>query len=672
MNFCLIQLGLLALTVYNIEAARRVNVASVARRLKSRTGYHGTRAELCSELGLHGKNAIVPGTSLKTARGRVKERLRQTYGGLEVVGGNVAADVNPSLGYTGVVSGEIYTSLEEDIPNPEDCEQLHGAVTGVALTKEGVTESQVSNLKVEKNVYVKKNGVARLTYEINFFYMDGHRPSRPCYFIDACDLSVVLTFNNIQNKAVERRQDECQENTTPMPEPTTTPEEPTTIEATTEDRCDADTTQGRNTATPATAAPTTADPTACVNPARGEGGNEKVGKYVYGVPPLCLNTTVSGSTCTLENDYVKVVDLKQGTNRNNRAASTYTCADGYDDAINGAYSPVLDAMNFGTKSARMFIEWYKTTPLNFKPVLFVHYSTNYENAFWDGSSLTFGDGRNTFYPLVNQDVVSHELAHGVTNQNSNLIYDDQSGGINEAFSDITGETTEMFARGSNDWLVGSEIFKSTSGALRYFENPTRDGRSLKHTRDYNDNVDVHYSSGIFNHAFYQIVNENNMPIRQAFECFLRANIIYWGRSTTFEEGACDVMRACYDLGYDYLVVKRSFEVVGVTFSECEEPSFMETVSENETLTDLTVSSSHRPVFLLEPPSGSTRVIVTSSGQGHSINLAVYQNLESSTPVSMATGELTNQLQSGSPSLYLRVSADVVNAITDVTVRVSYE
>ncbi|XP_067682480.1 elastase-like [Haliotis asinina] len=672
MNLPLIHLGLLALTVYSVEAAWRVNVAGVARRLKSEPGYHGTRAELCSELGLHGKNAIVPGGSLKTARGMVKERLQQTYGGLEVVGGNVAADVNPSLGYTGVVSGEIYTSLEEDIPNPEDCQQPHATVMRVALNQEGITESQVSNFQVKKNVYVKKDGVARLTYEINFFYMKGDRPSRPCYFVDACDLSVLLTFNNIQDSVVVRRQDECEENTSPEPEPTTTPEDPTSSEETTDDQCDADTTQGRNTGTPVTTAPTTTDPTACVDPARGEGGNEKVGKYVYGVPPLCLNTTVSGSICTLENAYVKVVDLKQGTDRSSRVASTYTCADGYDDAVNGAYSPVLDAMNFGTKSARMFIEWYKITPLNFKPVLFVHYSTNYENAFWDGSSLTFGDGRRTFYPLVNQDVVAHELAHGVTSQNSNLIYDDQSGGINEAFSDITGETTEMFARGSNDWLVGSEIFKSTTGALRYFENPRRDGRSLNHTKDYNDDVDVHYSSGIFNRAFYQIVKENNMPIRQAFECFLRANIIYWGRSTTFEEGACDVMRACYDLGYDYLVIKRSFQVVGITFSGCDEPTFMETVSESENLTDLTVSSAHRPVFMLSPSSESTRVVVTSSRQDYFMNFTIYDNSELSTPVSMATNELTYQLPSGSPSLYLRVSADVESAFTYVNVRISYE
>ncbi|XP_067678922.1 hemagglutinin/proteinase-like [Haliotis asinina] len=672
----IILLGLVSLAVYTTEAARRFNVASVAQRLRSR--FHATREELCAELGLHGKSAIVPRQSLKTVRGRVKQRLQQIYGGLEVVGGSVAVDVD-RVGYTGVVSGELFTSLEEDIPNPDDCEQTHDTVKRVAFAREGVTESQVSKLRVTKNVYVKKDGVARLAYEINFFYMNGKRPSRPCYFIDACDLTTLHRFNNIQNKAVERRlavlrhrrqspgDDECSgETTTPEPETTT-------------DSCDGGSeTQDPQTAPPTTAAPTTrspttAGPTTCNNPARGEGGNLKVGRYLYGDPPLCLNTTVRGSSCILENAYVKVIDLNQGTRRNNRdPAASYTCANGYDDAINQAYSPVLDAMNFGTKSARMFIEWYSMVPLNFKPILFVHYGSNYENAFWDGDSLTFGDGRYTFYPLVNQDVIAHELAHGVTEQNSNLIYDDQSGGINEAFSDITGEATEMFARGYNDWFVGAEIFKSRNGALRYFEDPTRDGVSIKHTRDYRNSVDVHYSSGIFNHAFYQLVQENNMPIRQAFECFLRANVIYWGRSTTFEEGACGVMKACYDLGYDYQAVKRSFQVVGVTFRGCQDPTFMETLSESETLTGLTVSSSHRPVFLLAPPSEATYVVVTPNTGGNSINMAVYDNLESTEPLAMATGQLRYQLPSGSPSLYLRVSADVDNDITDVSVQITYE
>ena len=99
----------------------------------------------------------------------------------------------------------------------------------------------------------------------------------------------------------------------------------------------------------------------------------------------------------------------------------------------------------------------------------VHYSKNYENAYWDGSSMTFGDGKNTFYPLVSLDVSSHEIAHGFTEFNSNLAYYGQSGGMNEAFSDMAGEAAEFYAKNTNDFLVGAEIFKQAAGAIERHE-----------------------------------------------------------------------------------------------------------------------------------------------------------------------------------------------------------
>jgi hypothetical protein len=95
----------------------------------------------------------------------------------------------------------------------------------------------------------------------------------------------------------------------------------------------------------------------------------------------------------------------------------------------------------------------------------VHYSTSYENAFWDGSAMTFGDGASTFYPLVSLDVASHEVSHGFTSQNSNLTYSGQSGGINEAYSDIAGEAAEYYMKGTNDFLVGGHLQGDRCAAL---------------------------------------------------------------------------------------------------------------------------------------------------------------------------------------------------------------
>ncbi|MBO0200937.1 M4 family metallopeptidase, partial [Vibrio alginolyticus] len=86
-------------------------------------------------------------------------------------------------------------------------------------------------------------------------------------------------------------------------------------------------------------------------------------------------------------------------------------------------------------------------------------------------------------------VSAHEVSHGFTEQNSNLIYSGQSGGINEAFSDMAGEAAEFYSRGSNDWKVGFDIRKSPTGALRYMDNPPLDGRSIDHASQYVSGMD---------------------------------------------------------------------------------------------------------------------------------------------------------------------------------------
>src|SRR3546814_7778679 len=102
---------------------------------------------------------------------------------------------------------------------------------------------------------------------------------------------------------------------------------------------------------------------------------------------------------------------------------------------------------------------------------------------WDGTKMSFGDGAPTFYPLVSVDVAGHEVSHGYTEQHSNLTYSGQSGGMNEAFSDMGGEATEYFWKGSNDFLVGPEIFKG-AGALRYMNNPPQAGSSIDNAANF--------------------------------------------------------------------------------------------------------------------------------------------------------------------------------------------
>ncbi|WP_020386299.1 M4 family metallopeptidase [Kribbella catacumbae] len=135
----------------------------------------------------------------------------------------------------------------------------------------------------------------------------------------------------------------------------------------------------------------------------------------------------------------------------------------------------------------------------------VHYGVNYVNAFWDGKKMTYGDGDGVIAgPLVSIDVAGHEMSHGVTSATSNLTYSGESGGLNEATSDIFGTTVEFYANNTNDpgdYYIGEEIMKDRP-ALRYMDKPSKDGNSKDCWYSGIGNIDVHYSSGVANHFFY--------------------------------------------------------------------------------------------------------------------------------------------------------------------------
>ncbi len=155
----------------------------------------------------------------------------------------------------------------------------------------------------------------------------------------------------------------------------------------------------------------------------------------------------------------------------------------------------------------------------------VHFGSKYNNAFWDGEKMTYGDGDGKlFTPLSGAlDVVAHELFHGVTEHTAGLAYRNQSGALNESWSDVLGELVEIWHEnrggfGSPDalkgaeWLMGEDVFTpGTSGdALRSMKNP---GTGYKgdpqpgHMKDYKkmsgDNGGVHVNSGIPNKAAYE-------------------------------------------------------------------------------------------------------------------------------------------------------------------------
>jgi Zn-dependent metalloprotease len=138
----------------------------------------------------------------------------------------------------------------------------------------------------------------------------------------------------------------------------------------------------------------------------------------------------------------------------------------------------------------------------------VHYGDNYVNAFWDDSCfcMTYGDGEGNKKPLTSLDVAAHEMSHGVTSATANLEYAGESGGLNEATSDIFAAAVEFKANSPEDvpdYLVGEKIDINGDGTpLRYMDEPSKDGNSLDFWDTNAGDVDVHYSSGIANHFFF--------------------------------------------------------------------------------------------------------------------------------------------------------------------------
>jgi vibriolysin len=220
----------------------------------------------------------------------------------------------------------------------------------------------------------------------------------------------------------------------------------------------------------------------------------------------------------------------------------------------------------------------------------VHYSTTYNNAFWNGSQMAFGDGDgSTFVGLARAlDMVAHELTHGVTQATANLIYQNESGALNEAMSDVFGASSEAFVRGlsANTWKIGEDIYTpGTPGdALRYMNNPTLDGVS----RDYyperytgsGDNGGVHWNSGIANLVYYLLCQGGSHPrgktsvvvpaigMSNAERVFYRALSVYMTSSTNFQQARDYTLQAAGDLygggcGSNYDAVQKGWDAVAV-------------------------------------------------------------------------------------------------------------
>ncbi|WP_055447390.1 M4 family metallopeptidase [Lacinutrix mariniflava] len=243
----------------------------------------------------------------------------------------------------------------------------------------------------------------------------------------------------------------------------------------------------------------------------------------------------------------------------------------------------------------------------------VHYDDipgglGYDNAFWNGSVMTYGDGTSTgaegngnFDALTSLDVAAHEIGHAVTSSTANLAYQRESGGLNEGFSDIWGAAVEHFAKGNGNnaspsadtWLIGDEIDRRNgSSALRSMSNPNSRNQPDTYGGTFwqnpncgtpvraNDYCGVHTNSGVLNYWFYLSVAGGNgtndigsafsvsgIGMTKSAKIAYRTLTQYLSSNSTFANARAGAIQSAIDLygagGVEEVGVTNAWHAVGV-------------------------------------------------------------------------------------------------------------
>lgn len=336
----------------------------------------------------------------------------------------------------------------------------------------------------------------------------------------------------------------------------------------------------------------------------------------------------------------------------------------------------------------------------------------YNNAFWNGSVMTYGDGScgytegcNGFDALTSLDVAAHEIGHAITTYTADLAYQRESGALNEAFSDIWGASVEHYAKGNGSdtnpaaviWLIGDEIDRRTgSAALRSMSNPNSQGQPDTYGGTYwinpncgtptsnNDYCGVHTNSGVLNYWFYLTVvggsgtndngnsynvtgigmNKAQIITYRTIKNYLSANSTFANARTASIQAATDLYGAC---SIETQAVTNAWRAVGVgaafTGSCTPSISYLSVTDSNLEATDCSYIDISVPLIIGLAPSQNATVTFSVAG-GTATNNVDYEIL---TPtVTFPSGSTAQQ------NLILRIYNDGFNetnetAIIDFTV-----
>ncbi len=220
----------------------------------------------------------------------------------------------------------------------------------------------------------------------------------------------------------------------------------------------------------------------------------------------------------------------------------------------------------------------------------------FDNAFWNGEYMGYGNGGTNFKPLAGGlDVAGHEMTHGVIEKTANLEYKGQSGAINESLADCFGALVEA-KTGADLWKLGEDVVVARfypTGALRDLSNPNNGGRSLndngyqpanmnQYYAGSEDNYGVHINSGVTNNAFYRFITTiGNSPaaITKAEKIYYRALKSYLTRTSKFLDLRRALIQSATDLkasagvtDADITALRNAFDAVGITDGNAPNPN----------------------------------------------------------------------------------------------------
>ncbi|MBS1609598.1 MAG: M4 family metallopeptidase, partial [Bacteroidetes bacterium] len=321
-----------------------------------------------------------------------------------------------------------------------------------------------------------------------------------------------------------------------------------------------------------------------------------------------IATDYTGSTYRLQENTrgngIQTFNLQKKTNYS--TAIDFTDADNNWNNINANKDQYATDAHWG---AEMTYDFYKNKfgrnsidNAGFAIKSYVHYSTSYFNAFWDGSRMTYGDGSSTDnnLPLTALDVCGHEISHGLTSFTSNLTYSNEPGAMNEGFSDIFGTAIEFYARpASADWLIGGDfyIIRSMSNPNAYGQPDTYKGTFwYAGTSDYGG---VHTNSGVLNFWFYLLsaggtgVNDNGFSynvagigIDAAAAIAFKTNTAYLTSTAQYLDARVASIQAATDIygagSNEVIQTTNAWDAVGVGATVTPPPTCTDNFESNNT------------------------------------------------------------------------------------------